>query len=91
MDLADTLQLDQSTITKALDRMKDKGLIWREIKGRSVEIFATDHGIKKEADAMAAWKKLQFSYGQITGAAHARAVAGSIEVVLNDLREFRSK
>ena len=91
MDLAETVQLDQSTITKALDRMKEKGLIWREAKGRTVEVFATDHGIKREADAMAAWKKLQFTYGQITGAAHARAVAGSIEVVLSDLREFRSK
>jgi DNA-binding MarR family transcriptional regulator len=90
LDLAKTLQLDSSTVTKALDRMKDKGFIWREVNGRIVEVFATDHGIRKEADAMAAWKKLRLEYGSITGVAHARAVAGSIEVVLQDLREYLS-
>jgi DNA-binding MarR family transcriptional regulator len=90
-DLARVLQLDSTTVTKTLDRMKDKGLVLRENNGRTVEVFATDHGIKKEADAMAAWKKLKLGYGKITGAAHARAVAGSVEVVLEDLRNFMSE
>ncbi len=85
-DLSLVHQLDHSTITKTLDKMRLKGLVHREVIGRIVRVFATDHGKKKAADAKAAWRKLQLAYGAIIGGPKARAVADSIAETLDKLR-----
>ncbi len=86
-DLADVHQLDQSTITKTLDKMKVKGLIQRELEGRVVMVFATDRGLKREVDAKAAWRKLQLAYGKIIGGPEARQMAYDITKALDKMRE----
>jgi MarR family transcriptional regulator, organic hydroperoxide resistance regulator len=85
--LSEVLQLDQSTITKTLDKMKGKGLIQRELEGRTVMVFATDRGLKKEADARSAWRKLQLAYGKIIGAPEAKMMAAAITKALDQLRK----
>ena len=56
-DLAFMHHLDPSTITRTLDKLESQGLIHRENMGRITRVFPTDGGVRKEADAKAAWKK----------------------------------
>ncbi len=85
--LADTLQMEISTVTKALDKLSAKELVHKETFGRVVRVFATEPGLTKEADAVAAWKKFKNEYRGLAGAAKTRAVADSISEVLDQLRE----
>lgn len=66
-DLALVLSLDQSTITKALDKMELKGLVQREVIDRNTRVFLSGEGEEREADAKAAWIKLRNSYTQPLG------------------------
>jgi DNA-binding MarR family transcriptional regulator len=84
--LADVHQLDQSTITRTLDRMKEKGLIFREGEGKSVQVFVTGKGEKKEADAKAAWKKMDLAIGRIIGNPEAKNMASLITKALGKLK-----
>ncbi|HMW96106.1 MAG TPA: MarR family transcriptional regulator [Flavobacteriales bacterium] len=81
-DLASELFLDQSTVTKTLDKMIMKGLVQREAIGRNVRVFLTGKGEEREADAKAAWKKLRLTYTRVLG-------AGAVEQLCQDL--VRSK
>ncbi|MFN6115336.1 MAG: MarR family winged helix-turn-helix transcriptional regulator [Flavobacteriales bacterium] len=73
-DLAVLLVLDQSTVTKTLEKMQLKGLVQRETFGRSVRVFLTTLGERKEADASAAWKKVRSAYQQLVGEGEVRAL-----------------
>lgn len=84
-DLALVHQLDPSTVTRALDKLLVKGFIYRENMGKITRVFATDAGIRKEADAKAAWRKLRTDYGKMIGTSEARHQARSITKALKDL------
>ncbi len=78
-DLAHVLVLDQSTVTKTLEKMELKGLVQREVFGRSVRIFLTQAGERREADAKAAWKKLRTIYEPLVGQADVVALTEALE------------
>lgn len=77
-DLAMVLSLDQSTITKTLDKMEFKGLVQRESIERNTRIFLTGKGEEREADAKAAWKKLRAAYTLPMGTGVVRHVADEL-------------
>jgi MarR family transcriptional regulator, organic hydroperoxide resistance regulator len=77
-DLAIVHQLDQTTISRTLDKMVLKGLVKREGTGRAVRVFGTTRGLRKEAEAQAAWKKLRMQYTDLLGEAEVRLLAGSV-------------
>jgi len=60
--LSDELLLEPSTITRALDKMELKRLIYREHSGASTIVFAGPEGTKLEKDAVAAWGKIRIYY-----------------------------
>lgn len=86
-DLAHVLQVDISTATKTLDKMIAAGLVHKEAFGRVVRVFATDTGLTKEADAIAAWKKLKVEYRRLIGGPKSRVTADQISDILDQLRE----
>lgn len=84
-DLAAVLSLDQSTVTKAREKMALKGLIQREPIGKHVRIFLTGEGEKREADAKAAWKKLRSLYNAMVGQAKAEILTTELTVTRTQL------
>lgn len=77
-DLAAMLVLDQSTVTKTLDKMVLKGLVQREAFGRTVRVFLSGRGERLEADAKAAWKKTQLAYQAVVGEGTVKHLSASL-------------
>ncbi len=65
--LAEVLVLDQTTVTKTIEKMEFKGLVARELFGRNTRVFLTGKGEEREADAKSAWKKTRLAYTSIIG------------------------
>jgi DNA-binding MarR family transcriptional regulator len=65
--LALELRLDVSTISRAMDKMKVRGLLYSEQKGRATRLFPLPEGSEKIADVRAAWKKLKIRYSARIG------------------------
>lgn len=86
-DLSHVLQMDISTVTKTLDKMIAEGLVHKETFGRVVRVFATDAGLTKEADAIAAWKKFKAEYRRLIGGPKSRVTADAISNVLDHMRK----
>lgn len=57
-DLAAVVLLDNSTVTRALEKMDRNGLVFKNIKGKMVEVFPSVDGMRRVNDARAAWGKL---------------------------------
>lgn len=77
-DLASVLFLDQSTVTKTIDRMVAKGLVQREPFGRSVRVFPTGKGDMKGVEAKAAWMKTRQVYMKAIGEPSAKLLAAEL-------------
>lgn len=77
-DLATVLFLDQSTVTKTIDRMILKGLVQREPVGRSVRVFLTGKGEVKEVEAKTAWSKTRQAYGKAIGEPESRLLSADL-------------
>jgi MarR family transcriptional regulator, organic hydroperoxide resistance regulator len=86
-DLALVHQLDPTTVSRTLDKMAAKGLIKREGTGRAVRVFNTTRGMRKEADAQAAWEKLKVAYNDIVGGGEARILANGAAKAYSALTE----
>lgn len=65
--LAEVLALDQTTVSKTIEKMEFMGLVTREPFGRSTRLFLTGKGEEREADAKSAWKKTRLAYTQLIG------------------------
>lgn len=77
-DLALVHQLDTTTISRTLDRMEAKHLVKRDGTGREVRVFITTNGLKLEAEAQAAWRRLRLSYNDLLGEPQAHLLADSV-------------
>ncbi len=84
-DLAVVHQLDQSTITRAIDKMLMLGYVAREAFGNTSRIFLTDNGLEKVGDAMMAWQKLQHSYKRILGVEFSQKLTTEVTQALHQL------
>jgi len=60
--LAGEVLLDPSTVTRALDKMELKRLVYRESFRNTISVFPSPEGMKLEKDAAAAWGKVQVYY-----------------------------
>jgi DNA-binding MarR family transcriptional regulator len=77
-DLALVHQLDTTTISRTLDRMEAKRLVKRDGTGRAVRVFITTKGLKLEADAQAAWRRLRLYYNDLLGEPQAHQLADTV-------------
>ncbi|HRW90241.1 MAG: MarR family transcriptional regulator [Flavobacteriales bacterium] len=89
-DLSSVLQLDQTTVTKTLNKMAGIGLLTREPFGKLVRVFLTEKGLQRELDAQAAWDKLQLRYNLAIGQAIARSLTEGL-VHAQDSLEVESR
>jgi DNA-binding MarR family transcriptional regulator len=60
--LAREVQLEPSTVTRALDKMERRMLTYREARGQSIRVFPSPDARKLEKDARAAWGKIKVLY-----------------------------
>lgn len=60
--LAREVDLDPSTVSRALDRMERDSLIYRDISGSNMRAFPTPAANTLEKDAQAAWGKVKVLY-----------------------------
>ncbi|MEO7082000.1 MAG: MarR family transcriptional regulator [Flavobacteriales bacterium] len=74
-DLAYVHQLDQSTISRTLDKLASQSLIVRNEQDRIVEVFLTPDGELKAAEAAGAWEKLRIAYIRLLGNGESRSLA----------------
>lgn len=57
-ELAEKLHLAPSTMTRFIDALEHKGLLSRQILGKTVEIYASDTGKQLQKSMKAAWDSL---------------------------------
>jgi DNA-binding MarR family transcriptional regulator len=84
-DLAAVHQLDQSTITRVVDKLVSLGLVVREPFGSTTRSFLTDLGLEKVADAVMAWEKLQHAYDRVLGHERSRDLASQVTSAVHEL------
>lgn len=85
-DLALVHQVVNSTITRMISALEAQGLVHKEEMGKVIRVFSTPEGDRKEADAKAAWKKLQFEYKQLIGKEEAQQLSDRITEALDHLK-----
>jgi len=86
-DLALVHQVVPSTITRMLNSLSSNGLAHREQIGRLTRVFPTSEGLRKEADARAAWKKLQHEYRGLIGIGEVKHLSEAITSAIGKLAD----
>ena len=76
-ELSKKLQIAPSTVTRFVDVLEKKGMIYRESKGKISKIFNTEKGSNLQETIKSCWGKLYDSYSEQLG----ERLSG----VLNDL------
>ncbi len=66
-DLSRLLQLNPSTITRFIDSLVKKNLVFRENKGKAAYISPTPKSLGMRTDIAQSYKKLYLSYSRILG------------------------
>ncbi len=66
-DLSRLLQLNPSTITRFIDSLVKKNLVFRENKGKAAYISPTPKSLDMQTDIAQSYKKLYLSYSRILG------------------------
>jgi DNA-binding MarR family transcriptional regulator len=84
-DLAAVHQLDQSTITKAVDKLVKLDLVVREPFGNTTRAFLTESGLNKGSEALMAWEKFQYAYNRILGKEVALGLAAQVTSALEQM------
>lgn len=79
-ELAESLQLAPSTVTRFIDSLVNKGLLTRETKGKATKVYPTADGQSLQAPIEAAWKDLHISYTKVLGLREGDALTAMIDV-----------
>lgn len=82
-ELSKKLQIAPSTVTRFVDVLEKRGLIYREIEGKLSKIYNTEKGINLQPVIKSCWDSLYESYTEKLG----ERLSG----VLNDLVKESSK
>jgi DNA-binding MarR family transcriptional regulator len=85
-DLAKVHQVVSSHITRMVSRSKSKGLMHIEKEGRVTTVFLTKKGLKKEAEARTAWKKLKLEYQEVIGREEVMELAHRLSLAIRKLQ-----
>lgn len=77
-DLAQSLRLTVSTVTRLMEKLEDAGLLVRTAAGKSVEVRLTAKGNRKAPLAYQCWQRLYVRYVAILGEKQANNLVESI-------------
>jgi DNA-binding MarR family transcriptional regulator len=84
-ELAESLQLAPSTVTRFIDSLVHKGYLTREVEGKTSKVFPTDEGRKLQVAIGEAWKALHMRYADILGLREGDALTAMIDVASEKL------
>ena len=76
-ELSKKLQIAPSTVTRFVDVLEKKGLVFRETEGKTSKIYNTEKGQNLDIIIKTCWQNLYEQYSEILG--------GRLSGVLNDL------
>ncbi|NGZ76452.1 MarR family winged helix-turn-helix transcriptional regulator [Saccharibacillus alkalitolerans] len=65
--LGEMLHLQPSTVTRLIEKMIGRGLIYNQTEGRLSRIYSTDKGRSLEAQIERCWDSLRERYGALLG------------------------
>jgi len=66
-EISSIMQLTPSTITRLIEKMEHKGLLYREYQGRIAEVYPTQASLDLHAKIKEAWKALYDKYSALLG------------------------
>ncbi|ANY71382.1 MarR family transcriptional regulator [Paenibacillus ihbetae] len=66
-ELGEVLHITPSTVTRFIEKLQAKGLVYAEQKGRMSLIYSTDKGKELQPDIEKAWLNLYDRYSNIIG------------------------
>ena len=78
-ELAESLQLAPSTVTRFIDSLVNKGLLTRETKGKASKVYPTADGQALQAPIESAWKDLHMAYTKVLGLREGDALTAMID------------
>ncbi|GAB4442239.1 MAG: hypothetical protein OHK0011_24660 [Turneriella sp.] len=93
-ELAETMQLKPSTVTRLLDNLEQRLLLTRKLVGRSITVRGTADGEKLAEQAKTAWLQLYERYVALLGEAQARLLteqAYAAHEILSGIRSVRKQ
>lgn len=79
-EVSEKLHLNQSTVTRLVDKMEFRGLLRRKQVGRSSEIYITKKGSQTIPAIEEAWENLQNRYSKVLGQKQAESLASAIHL-----------
>ncbi|MDF1547879.1 MAG: MarR family transcriptional regulator [Bacteroidales bacterium] len=66
-EISTIMQLTPSTITRLIEKMETRGLLYREHSGRITEVYPTQSSLDLDYKIKEAWKNLYQKYSNILG------------------------
>jgi DNA-binding MarR family transcriptional regulator len=78
-ELSEKLYITPSTLTRFIDKLEQKRLVERQVKGKTVLVFPTEKAIELEPSLRAASKELLRTYKDILGEEVATILTQSLE------------
>jgi DNA-binding MarR family transcriptional regulator len=93
-ELAETLQLKPSTVTRLLDNLEQRLLLTRKLVGRSITVQSTAKGEKLAEQANTAWRQLYERYVALLGEPQARLLteqAYAAHEILSGIRSVKKQ
>lgn len=79
-EVSEKLHLNQSTVTRLVDKMEFRGLLRRKQVGRSIEIYTTKKGSQLIPEIEEAWENLRNRYSKVLGQKEAKNLASAIHM-----------
>ena len=87
-ELAESLQLAPSTVTRFIDALVYKGLLTRKIEGKASKVSPTGDGQALQASIEAAWKDLHARYAKVLGLREGDALTAMIDAASEKLNRW---
>ncbi|MFC0270418.1 MarR family winged helix-turn-helix transcriptional regulator [Metabacillus herbersteinensis] len=81
------LHLQPSTVTRIVEKLMAKGLVYNNVEGRLSLIFTTDKGKELEAIIHVCWNSLRERYSEIIGKDLADELSLKLELLSNELEK----
>ncbi|MFA1821011.1 MarR family winged helix-turn-helix transcriptional regulator [Virgibacillus oceani] len=84
-ELGETLHLQPSTVTRLIDKVISKGLVYKDLEGRTAHIYTTDKGKQLEQTIHDCWMSLRRRYTDILGESEGDKLTLHLDQVSNHL------
>lgn len=85
-EVACRMKLTHSTVTRLIDKMEYRGLLRREKKGKTTEIFLTPEGDAMLPKIEKSWANLYNRYSSVLGAEKGKELTNLIHQATEDLK-----